>query len=62
MWRREYCEEIRSKSNRLEDTIVKTNTEAVKEIVRDEMCRAYPLDPPLAVDIGAGDSWADAKG
>jgi DNA polymerase I-like protein with 3'-5' exonuclease and polymerase domains len=25
------------------------------------MCRAYPLDPPLAVDVGAGDSWADAK-
>jgi DNA polymerase I len=33
----------------------------VKELVRDEMCRAYPLDPPLAVDVGAGDSWADAK-
>ncbi len=33
----------------------------VKELVRDEMCRAYPLDPPLAVDIGAGDTWADAK-
>jgi DNA polymerase I-like protein with 3'-5' exonuclease and polymerase domains len=25
------------------------------------MCSAYPLDPPLAVDVGAGDSWADAK-
>src|SRR6476469_2806409 len=36
-------------------------TSAVKEIVREEMCKAYPLDPPLAVDIGAGDSWADAK-
>jgi len=36
-------------------------TTAVKEIVREEMCKAYPLDPPLAVDIGAGDSWADAK-
>ncbi len=34
---------------------------AVKELVRDEMCRAYPLDPPLAVDVGAGDSWGDAK-
>jgi DNA polymerase-1 len=33
----------------------------VKELLRDEMCRAYPLDPPLAVDVGAGDSWADAK-
>jgi DNA polymerase I len=36
-------------------------TSAVKELVRDEMCSAYPLDPPLAVDVGAGDSWADAK-
>ena len=33
----------------------------VRELVREEMCRAYPLDPPLAVDVGAGDSWADAK-
>ena len=22
---------------------------------------AYPLDPPLAVDVGAGEDWADAK-
>jgi DNA polymerase I len=34
---------------------------AAKELVREEMCGAYPLDPPLAVDIGAGDTWADAK-
>ncbi|MBX5474512.1 MAG: DNA polymerase I [Thermoleophilia bacterium] len=34
---------------------------AVKELVREEMCRAYPLDPPLAVDVGVGESWADAK-
>jgi len=25
------------------------------------MCSAYPLDPPLAVDIGSGDNWAEAK-
>jgi len=25
------------------------------------MCGAYPLDPPLAVDVGVGDDWADAK-
>src|SRR5436309_1725259 len=36
-------------------------TSTVKELVREEMCGAYPLDPPLAVDVGAGDSWADAK-
>ncbi|MHB8469368.1 MAG: DNA polymerase I [Gaiellaceae bacterium] len=33
----------------------------VKELVRAEMCAAYPLDPPLAVDVGAGDNWKDAK-
>jgi DNA polymerase-1 len=33
----------------------------VKELVREEMCGAYPLDPPLAVDVGAGDNWNDAK-
>jgi DNA polymerase I-like protein with 3'-5' exonuclease and polymerase domains len=25
------------------------------------MCGAYPLDPPLAVDVGVGDDWNDAK-
>ena len=34
----------------------------VRELVREEMCGAYPLDPPLAVDVGVGDNWADAKG
>jgi hypothetical protein len=29
--------------------------------VRAEMCGAYPLDPPLAVDVGAGDNWREAK-
>jgi DNA polymerase I len=33
----------------------------VKELVREEMCGAYPLDPPLAVDVGAGDDWNEAK-
>jgi DNA polymerase I len=33
----------------------------VKELVRVEMCAAYPLDPPLAVDVGAGDDWHEAK-
>ena len=33
----------------------------VRELVRAEMCGAYPLDPPLAVDVGVGDNWADAK-
>lgn len=34
---------------------------AVKALVREEMAGAYPLDPPLAVDVGIGDNWADAK-
>jgi DNA polymerase-1 len=34
---------------------------SVKDLVREEMCGAYPLDPPLAVDIGVGDDWSEAK-
>ena len=34
---------------------------AVKELVREEMCGAYPLDPPLAVDVGTGQDWNEAK-
>ena len=33
----------------------------VRELVREEMVGAYPLDPALAVDIGVGDDWAEAK-
>jgi DNA polymerase I-like protein with 3'-5' exonuclease and polymerase domains len=29
--------------------------------VRAEMCGAYDLDPALAVDVGVGDNWAEAK-
>jgi DNA polymerase-1 len=34
---------------------------AVKELVRAEMIGAFDLDPPLEVDVGAGDDWHDAK-
>src|SRR5262249_10794342 len=34
---------------------------AVKELVRAEMCGAFALDPPLAVDVGVGENWAEAK-
>jgi DNA polymerase-1 len=34
---------------------------AVRELVRAEMCGAYDLDPPLAVDVGVGEDWAQAK-
>jgi DNA polymerase-1 len=33
----------------------------LRELVREEMCGAYPLDPPLAVDVGIGDDWSEAK-
>jgi DNA polymerase-1 len=35
--------------------------EVATELVRREMCAAYPLDPPLEVDIGVGVDWLDAK-
>ncbi len=34
---------------------------AVRELVRAEMCSAYPLDPELAVDVGVGADWNEAK-
>jgi DNA polymerase-1 len=34
---------------------------AVKELVRSELCGAFDLDPPLAVDVGVGENWAEAK-
>jgi len=34
---------------------------AVRELVREEMCGAYELDPPLSVDVGAGADWNQAK-
>ena len=33
----------------------------VRAIVQEEMCGAYDLDPPLAVDVGVGENWAEAK-
>jgi DNA polymerase-1 len=34
---------------------------AAREALREEMCAAYPLDPPLAVDVGVGEDWHQAK-
>ena len=34
---------------------------AVKEALREEMIGAFDLDPPLAVDVGAGEDWHEAK-
>jgi DNA polymerase-1 len=41
--------------------VPEVETSAVRELVREEMVGAYPLDPPLAVEAGVGDTWADAK-
>ncbi len=41
--------------------VPETEVSAVRELVREEMVGAYPLDPPLAVDVGVGEDWAEAK-
>ncbi len=41
--------------------VPEVETSAVRDLVREEMCNAYPLDPPLAVDVGVGDDWNEAK-
>ena len=35
--------------------------ERASELMRDEMCSAFELDPPLAVDVGIGEDWLAAK-
>jgi DNA polymerase I len=35
--------------------------DAAAELVEREMCGAFKLDPPLAVDIGVGKDWLAAK-
>jgi DNA polymerase I len=35
--------------------------EGAAELVEREMCRAFKLDPPLAVDVGVGKDWLAAK-
>jgi DNA polymerase-1 len=41
--------------------VPETELTAVRDLVREEMVGAYPLDPPLSVDVGVGDDWAEAK-
>ena len=41
--------------------VPETEVSAVRDLVREEMIGAYPLDPPLAVDVGVGDDWSEAK-
>ncbi|MGI5939638.1 MAG: DNA polymerase I [Thermoleophilia bacterium] len=35
--------------------------EIVKAVVVEEMVRAFPMDPPLGVDVGIGPDWLSAK-
>ncbi len=35
--------------------------EAVRELIRREMCAVWEHDPPLAVNIGVGPTWMEAK-
>ena len=35
--------------------------DAAAKLVEREMCAAFDLDPPLAVDIGVGEDWLAAK-
>jgi len=35
--------------------------EQASEIVRREMAEAFEMDPPLEVDVGAGENWLEAK-
>jgi DNA polymerase-1 len=41
--------------------VPETEVKDVREVVRAEMVGAYDLDPPLAVDVGVGENWAEAK-
>ena len=41
--------------------VPETELSKVRELVRAEMVGAYDLDPKLAVDVGVGDNWAEAK-
>jgi DNA polymerase-1 len=41
--------------------VPETEVSGVRDLVRAEMVGAYPLEPPLAVDVGVGDDWAEAK-
>jgi hypothetical protein len=34
---------------------------AIRTMVTQEMTGAYPLDPALEIDTGAGANWLDAK-
>jgi DNA polymerase-1 len=35
--------------------------DSVRELIRREMCAVWEHDPPLAVDVGVGPTWMEAK-
>ena len=39
----------------------RTRSSSCRPLLRDAMCGALDLDPPLEVDIGVGDDWVAAK-
>ena len=41
--------------------VTETELSAVRDLVRAEMVGAYPLDPALAVDVGAGDELGGSQ-
>jgi len=41
--------------------VPEAEVEAVAALVRAQMEAAYPLDPPLKVDVGVGRSWDEVK-
>ena len=42
--------------------VPEVESSTVRELVCEEMVKAYDLDPPLAVDAGFGEKWLAAKG
>ena len=36
-------------------------TDAARELIEREMCAVWDHDPPLAVDVGVGPNWLEAK-
>ena len=35
--------------------------DAARELIEREMCAVWERDPPLAVDVGVGQNWLEAK-
>jgi DNA polymerase I len=35
--------------------------QAARELIVREMCGVWDRDPPLAVDVGVGQNWLEAK-